>query len=239
MLQEINETCDTMESDLKEWKETINGKRRGCYSLNHFTMKQILNLRKELANACTGQVAVDKLPFQTFMLLETVNKTIDPLLLADVLRTTIPDNSIFLTEECFKDAQKYFANEEEGESISDESIEEEMDVIQPSRRRRANSIETLTSAKETLEATSLDINTDEFLLAALYECGRRATEDELIVWVFSHGNDDEETVKTLCEKAKKNPRLSDLVIEVFGPECQTVNDEEKIPISSRITSHER
>jgi hypothetical protein len=151
----------------------------------------------------------------------------------------IPENSIVLTEECFKDERKYFANEEEGESISDESIEEETDVIQPSRRRRANSIETLTSAKETLEAMPLDINTDEFLLAALHECGRRATKDELIFWVVSPENDDEETVKILCEKAKKNPRLSDLVMEVFGPECQTVNDEEKIPISSEITSHKR
>ena len=237
MLKDIDEICEKMESELGEWKETINHKRYQSYSLNHFTMKQILNLRKDLARACMGQVAVDKLPLQTFTLLETVNKSIDPLLLADVLGTLIPDNSIFLTEEGFKDGQKYFKNDIEGESVLETNVEEKIDLIPPSQRARANSVDTLASAKETLESMSMDINTDDYLLAALQECGRRATKDELVSWVLSHENVDEETVTTSCEEAKQNPHLSDLVKDLTDPECRTANDEQ-FP-QSETTTHER
>ena len=227
LLKNIDETCETMENELKEWEKTVNDKRHKCYSLNHFTMKQILNLRKELAKACIGQVPVDELPLQTFMLLEAVNKTIEPLLLANVLRTMIPENSIKMTEEGFKDEQKYFASDIEGKRTLPENVEEEVDIIQPKKRRRMNSLDTFVNAKETLESMSMTLNTEDYLLAALQDCGRRATKDDLITWVVSHENDEEETVKMLCGEAKKNPRLSDLV-SVFGPEGQAANDEEMI-----------
>jgi hypothetical protein len=41
----------------------------------------------------------------------------------------------------------------------------------------------------------------------------------------------------LCEEAKKNPRLSDLVKDVFGMEFQAVNDEETFLCNT--TAHER
>ena len=224
ILRDIDETCETMERVLKQWKETINNKRRECYSLNHFTMKQILKIRKDLARASTGQVAVDKLPLQTFMLLEYVNKSVGPLLLADVLRKVIPDNSIILTEEDFKDKKKYFAKDEEN------------DRIKPGPSRQANSIDTLASAKDTLESMSIEISTDDYLLAALHHCGCRATKDELVFWVLSHENDDEGTIMTSCEEAKKNPLLSDLVKEVFGLENLIKNNEDEF---SDTTAHER
>ncbi len=237
LLNNINETCKTMENDLLQWKNAINGKRHECYSLNHFTMKQILNLRKELANACIGQLAVDELPLQTFVLLETVNQAIDPLLLANILTTVITDNSIFLSEESFKDEQKYFADNTEGESLLKENVEEEIDVVQPNKRRRMNSLDTLISAKDALEVMSMGINTEDYLLAALQVCGRRATKDELVAWVVVHENDDEETVIMQCEEAKKNLRLSDLVKGVFGPDFQTANDEETF--FNNTPAHER
>ncbi len=237
LLNNINETCKAMEKDLKTWKEKINDKRHECYSLNHFTMKQILNLRKELANACIGQVAVDKLPLQTFVLLETVNQAIDPSLLANVLTTKVPDNSVWLSEEGFKDEQKYFANDIEGKRILEENVDEEMDVLNPKKRRRLNSLDTFISAKDALEVMSMSINIEDYLLAALQVCGRRATKDELVAWVVSHENDGKESVMMQCEEAKKNPRLSDLVKDVFGPELQTANDEEEF--WNNTTAHER
>ena len=127
LLTNINETCTRMENELNQWKKTIRDKRNVCYCLNHFTMKQVLNLRKELANACTGQVAVDELPLQTFMMLENVNKRIDALVLADVLRTLIPDNHIFLAKG-FKNDQndkKNKSNRRRVNSMSHESDDEE------------------------------------------------------------------------------------------------------------------
>ncbi len=223
LLKNIDETCETMENGLKQWKENINGRRRECYSLNHFTMKQILNLRNELAKACIGQVAVDELPLQTFMLVETVNNSIDPLLLANVLRKIVPENSIFLTAG-FKDEQKYFLSDTEGERILEENVREEINVIQSNTRIQKDSLETFTSAKETLEELCMGYTVEQ-LLAALQDCGRLATEEDLVAWVVS-GEHDEETVMQLCEEAKKNQCLSDLLKDVFGSEYEAVNDEE-------------
>ena len=224
LLTNIEETCKTMECDLRKWKDAINDKRHECYSLNHYTMRQILNLRKELAKACTGQVAVDQLPLQVFLLLQGVHKNIDPLVLANVLATMIPDNSVFLTDDGFKDEEKYFASDTVNESILAESVEEELDAIQFETRRRKNSIETFTNAKETLEDMGY---IEEYLLAALQVCGRRASEDDLVAWVVTCEYDEEDVIK-MCEEAKGDPRLSDLLEDVFGLDCQVVSDEETV-----------
>ena len=237
LLNDINECCEQMEGDLKKWRETIDGKRRECYSLNHFTMKQILNLRKELAKTCTGKIAIDELPLQTFMLLETVNKDVNPILLADVLKDLIAENSIFMTENGFTDEQKYFEDDqifEEflGENIFEEDLEEplEEDVhsISPNTQRRKNSIESFNTAKDTLESMG---KSEEYAVAAVQNCGRHATEDQLVAWVFSD-ECDEENVAELCEQAKANPHLSDILKDVFEPECDAEESDEEMILNT-------
>ena len=223
LLKDIEETCKKMEDELKEWRKTINDRRYHCYSLNHFTMKQILHLRKELAKACRGEVAMDELPLQIFMLLESVNRNINPLVLANVLRTVIPDCSVRLTEDGVKDEQEYFASDTVGESSMPESAEEEIDMAPPNKRRRMNSIETVKSAKETLEEMNY---AEEYLLAALQDCGHHATEDEIVAWVVSSEHSQEDVMK-LCKEAKKNPNLANLLEDV-GVECYVVNNDERI-----------
>ena len=225
MLRDIDETCEVMEGELNQWKEAINVARCKCYPLNHFTMKQILNLRKDLANACKGQKAVDKLPLQTFLLLETVNKDISPVVLYGVLKEIIPDNAMFLTDNSQKNEQNFFTNGAAGK----------MHVLQPSKGKQVSLLNTFENAKETLEKGTLDIDIEDYLLAALHVCGPCATRGELVTWVLSHQNDDEETVLMLCEEAKKNRLLSAVVKEVYGQECPTVIDEEEL-LHSR---HER
>jgi hypothetical protein len=160
------------------------------------------------------------------MLLETVNKNVDHLLLANVLRTMIPENSIYLTEEGFKDERKYFASNTDGARSLTGNVEEEIDLIQPNMERWKNLLETFNSAKETLEGMSMGYS-EEYLLAALQDCCPGTTEDDLVAWVVS-GEKDEDTVMMLCEEAKKNPRLSHLFNDVFSEECQDVNDEETL-----------
>ena len=224
LVKEIEETCKTMEDELEQWRKTINDRRHHCYSLNHFTMKQILNLREELAKACRGKVAMDELPLKTFLLLETVDRNIDPLVLANVLKTMIPDNSIFLTDDGFRDERKYFASDRVGESSVAESVEEQILLVQPEERKRKNSFETFTSARETLEGLGYG---EEFILAALQDCGRQASEADLVAWVVSREY-DEEAVVNMCEEAKKNPHLSDLLKDVFRLDCHDVNDKETV-----------
>ena len=221
LLKAIEEICNTMENELKEWRKTINDRRHHCYALNHFTMKQVLNLRKELAKACTGQVSVDELPLQIYMLLESVNRNIDPLVLEKVLRTVIHDKSIFLVEGGFKDEQKYFASETVDESIVVENGEEEIDMAPPNKRRRKNSVETFTSAKETLEGMGY---TEEHLLAALQICGCQATGDEIVAWVILGDYSPEDVIKR-CEEARKNPSLASLLENL---DCQIRYDDEII-----------
>ena len=234
LLEHIKEICGTMERDLKEWKQTIDGTRQECYSLNHFTMKQILNLRKQLAKACTGKLAIDKLPLQTFMLLETVNRNVDPILLANVLKDLIPENSIFMTDNGFTDEQIYFEDDTEGEHILEEILEEDVHPISPNTQRRKNSIESFNAAKDTLESMG---KTEEYAIAALQNCGRHATEDELVAWVFSD-ECDEENVAELYEQAKANPHLSDLLKDVFEPECDAEESDEEMVLSI-TTIHSR
>ena len=224
LFNDINECCEQMEGDLKKWRGTIHDKRHECYSLNHFTMKQILNLRKELAKACTGKVAIDELPLQTFMLLETVNKNVDPILLANVLKDLIPENSIFMTENGFTDEQVYFVDDTEGENIFEEILEDEFSPILSCTERRENSIDSFNTAKDTLESMG---KAEEYAVAALQHCGRRATADELVAWVFSD-ECNEENVAELCEQAKANLHLSDLLKAVFEPECEAESDEEMV-----------
>jgi hypothetical protein len=164
------------------------------------------------------------------MLLETVNKNVDPLLLANVLRTMIPENSISLTEEGSKDEQKYFSSNTDGARSLTGNVEEEIDLIQPNMERWKNLLETFTSAKETLEGMSMGYS-EEYLLAALQDCCPGTVEDDLVAWVVS-GEKDEETVMMLCEEAKKNPRLSHLFKDAFSPEFQDVNDEETLLYST-------
>ena len=222
LLKDIDETCKKMEDELKEWRKTINDRRYHCYSLNHFTMKQILHLRKELAKACRGEVAMDEQPLQIFMLLESVNRNINPSVLANVLRTVIPDCSVRLTEDGVKDEQKYFASDTVGENSVPESVEEEIDMAPPNKRRRMNSIE-IVRAKETLEEMNYS---EEYLLAALQDCGHHATEDEIVAWVVSSEHSQEDVMK-LCKEAKKNPNLANLLEDV-GVECHVVNNDERI-----------
>ena len=230
LLKNIEGTCEKMEHDLKQWKEAMNGKRHKCYSLNHFTMKQILHLRKELARACTGQVTMDGLPLQVFMLLESVNRNIDPLVLAKALRTTIPENSISLTEEGFEDELEYFESDTIRDSVlikSDESDEEEINLTSRNTRTRDDSLtqlsrETFTNAKETVEELGY---TEEYLLAALQHCGRGAKDEDLVAWVVSCDYDEEDVMK-LYEEAKENSHFADLLECVFGLDCHVENYEE-------------
>ncbi|XP_046860852.1 E3 ubiquitin-protein ligase rnf213-alpha-like [Xenia sp. Carnegie-2017] len=218
-----------MEKDLKQWKETIDEKRLHYYSLNHFTMKQILTLRKELAKACVGETAVNELPWQIFVLLETVKNNIDPITLANVLKSMIPENSVYLKEEeDLKNVDKPFDSDEDG----DDDTDGENDTTSHAHLRRQNSFEVLTSVKDILECQGYD---EECILAALQACGRKATKDDLLAWVFDC-NDDEGDILALSQEAKQNPCLSDLITKVFGNNSDTANEDSFLEFSKPTRS---
>ncbi|XP_046860850.1 E3 ubiquitin-protein ligase rnf213-alpha-like [Xenia sp. Carnegie-2017] len=217
LLSDINIRCSKMESDLKQWRETMSTKRQQCYALNHFTMKQILTLRKELFKACEGETAVNELPSQIFVLLETVRKYINPTILANVLKSVIPESFVYLKEEeDLKNVDEPFDSDEN----SDDDTDGENDTTSHAHIQKQNSFEVLTSVKDSLESQGYD---EGYILAALQVCGREATKADLLAWVFNC-NDDEESILALSQEAKQNPRLSDLITKIFGTDSETKND---------------
>ena len=221
LLNDIEKCCKTMEGKLEQWKECISRERKRCYFLNHFTMKQILKLRKELAEVCAGQVPIDELTFQTYTLLETVSKGIDPLSLAAVLQRIIPKNELFFREESLDVGKKYFKNGVDDEKNSKDDVTKETSVFPKKIKKRKNSLENFKSAKETLEKLGKN---DEDVVAALQICGRYATDKELVTCVLNWENDEEE-VDRLFEEAKQNPSLSDLLTDFIDTDYRLEDDE--------------
>ena len=228
LLKNIDEICKEMENDLKQWIETIDSKRRECYSLNHFTMKQILYLRKKLAEICRGEIAIDESPLQVFMLLETMNSHVGYLLLADVLKKMTTTDSIVVKED-ISNVQRYYMSERENDGSLKGNIQLEEDLAPPTKRRRKNSFETITSAKEKLEEMGYS---EKYLIAALQNCGRHTTEDDLVEWVFSNDG-DEETITSSFEDAKKNRGLSDVLEDLLGQKICADDEESSMPSPER------
>ena len=209
VLEDIKQTCLKMEQHLKAWKSRIDENRNDCYALNHFTMKQILKLRKELASACTGQVSIDELSLQSFTLLESVCKDVEPILLANVLETVIPKSDNFILEKSSKD-QNHFKGEDSPSATLDgeEDFQPVVDIF-PRKPKRKSSLESFISAKENLEAESFS---EHVIIASLAACGRGATEDELVMWAVSTGSGlDDEALEKMCKDAFKNPELTNLL----------------------------
>ena len=220
LMKNINEICNKMENDLKQWMETIDSKRKECYTLNHFTLKQILYLRKMLAEVCRGEIAIDELPLQAFMLLEAINPHVDYLLLADVLKMMTATNLIRVKDDS-SSVKRDCVNETEDEGNLERNIQLEDDLSPPTKRRRKNSFEAITSAKEKLEEMNYS---EKYLIAALKNCGRHASEDDLVEWVLSNDT-DEETITSSFEDAKNDHSLSDVLKGLLGQEF-CANDKE-------------
>ena len=189
-------------------------------------MKQILTLRKELAKACLGDTAVNEVPWKIFVLLETVKNDIDPIILADVLKSIIPDNSVFLQEENLENDDGLPGSYEEDDDADgeDDTLSR---LITPAQLRRQDSFEVLTSVKDILESQSYD---EEYILAALQVCGRKGTKEDLLAWVIDCEEDDN-AILALSQEAKRNPCLFDLVNKVFGIDSDTGNEDTSFEVS--------
>ena len=225
LLEKIDGKCSEMEEHLNTWKNQVDENRKGCYSLNHFTMKQILKLRREMALASTGQIAVDELPLQSFTLLESVCKDVNPIILTDILQSVIPDSCPFITDQGLSEDKNYFRMEEETPStVSDDALSNALAESLLRIPKRKNSLESFNSARESLERMGYG---EDVIIASLRACGRGAQEEELVMWVIDNEKDNE-TIEQLYGEALEDPELSELLIEVMGMECthnEHVDDE--------------
>ena len=75
-----------MEQSLQQWKDELHTKRMLYSELNHFTTRQLLVLRRQLAVVQgRGPKAVDSIPLEVYNLLESVLPGVEPAILKSVL----------------------------------------------------------------------------------------------------------------------------------------------------------
>ena len=75
-----------MEYCLQQWKDELHAKRMMYSELNHFTTRQLLVLRRELAKVQgRGPKAVNSIPLEVYNLLESVLPGVEPTILKEVL----------------------------------------------------------------------------------------------------------------------------------------------------------
>ena len=216
LLERMDGTCSEMKKHLNTWKNKVDENRKGCYSLNHFTMKQILKLRRELALASTAQIAVDELPWQSFALLESVCKDVNPIILTDILQSVIPDSCPFITDRGLSEDKNYFRMEEETPStVSDDALSNALAESLLRIPKRKNSLESFNSARESLERMGYG---EDVIIASLRACGRGAQEEELVMWVIDNEKDGD-TIEQLYGEALEDPELSELLVEIMGMDC--------------------
>ena len=213
LLLDINDTCAVMENALEKWMDKIEENRKDCYSLNLFTMKQILKLRKELASACTGLLAVDELPLQVYTLLESVCRDVQPFILDSILLSVVPETeySGYLTEKTRSGDMSFYMNDEQDKL--DEPNEPDAKMVGPTAQFHPaavalrNPTEVFNCAREKLEESGYS---DEVVVAALKAKGSNATVDELVVWSIKNVA-DKEAIDRLYEEALLDPTLASLL----------------------------
>ena len=80
------EKSEQMEHCLQQWKDELHAKRMMYSELNHFTTRQLLVLRRQLAEVQgRGPKAVDSIPLKVYNLLESVLPGVEPVILKSVL----------------------------------------------------------------------------------------------------------------------------------------------------------
>ena len=86
LTDDLEEKSEQMEHCLQQWKDELHAKRMLYSELNHFTTRQLLVLRRQLAEVQgRGPKAVDSIPLKVYNLLESVLPGVEPVILKSVL----------------------------------------------------------------------------------------------------------------------------------------------------------
>ena len=86
LTDDLEEKSEQMEHCLQQWKDELHAKRMMYSELNHFTTRQLLVLRRQLAEVQRrGPKTVDSIPLKVYNLLESVLPGLEPVILKSVL----------------------------------------------------------------------------------------------------------------------------------------------------------
>lgn len=195
VIDDIESKRTEFERRFSACKEHINSLRRKHQELNHFTIQQLLFLRKELAGLKHG-ATMNSLHLQVYTLLEKVL----PGLHRSSLRTALLGAGIFtphLHDDTYSDvAASRNASEQVPSCIQQREDQRTVD------QQVVEKYEQLLNNLEKLDYSE----PDRLAVAALFE-NLEGTDAELVVWcVQNNGNSD--LIEKNYDKASDDPRFS-------------------------------
>ncbi|CAH3029473.1 unnamed protein product, partial [Porites evermanni] len=194
LTKDLEEQSAQMEQCLELWKKELHTKRILYKELNHFTTRQLLFLRKQLAVVQgRGPRAVDDIPLEVYNLLESVLPGVEPAILKSVLTSC----GICSQQTSDSIVRSYGATG---------AVQPSILLHQPrSKSSHEEVFQTLVAKLESIGYSE----TEKFAIASMISC-KDASELDLFVWcVKNAGNKD--LIDASYSEALREPRYLALI----------------------------
>ena len=183
-----------MEQSLQQWKDELHTKRMLYGELNHFTTRQLLVLRRQLA-VVQGRSpkAVDSIPLEVYNLLESVLPGVEPAILKSVLISC------------------GICNQQTGHNIVRSygitgTVHRSIPLHQP--RSQSSNEEMFQTLVAKLESIGYP-EAEQIAIAAMMSC-EDASEADLIVWCVKNAN-NKDVIDASYLEALHDPRYLALI----------------------------
>ena len=194
LTDDLVKKSEQMEHCLQQWKDELHAKRMMYSELNHFTTRQLLVLRRQLAEVQgRGPKAVDSIPLEVYNLLESVLPGVDPAILKSVLISC------------------GICNQQTGHNIVRSygivgTVHRSIPLHQPrSQSSNAEMFQTLVAKLETIGYP----DAEQIAIAAMISC-KEASEADLIVWCVKNAS-KKDLIDASYSEALHDPRYLALI----------------------------
>ena len=214
LADQLNEESNRMERCLYQWREEIHAKRMQYSHLNHYTIQQLLLLRKSLAGVHNeGLRACESL----FSLLESVL----PGILPSALHAALVSSGICSAQErdplrTYEAGFTFQMSDSPGRSVSSTQSS-----IVTSPGSQSSAVERFRSLVSKVEQICVDVDSEMVAIAAMVACGN-VGEGDLILWCFKNGT-NEILVSEKYSEAQNDPRFA-MLLSKLGAEPSTAED---------------
>ena len=194
LTDDLAEKSEHMENCLLQWKEELHAKRMMYSKLNHFTTRQLLVLRKLLAEVQgRGPKAVDSIPLEVYNLLESVLPGVEPAILKEVLISC------------------GICNQQTGHNIVRSygitgTVHRSIPLHQP--RSQSSNAEMFQALVAKLESIGYP-EAEQIAIAAMISC-KEASEADLIVWCVTNAS-NKNVINASYSEALHDSRYSVLI----------------------------
>lgn len=229
---ELAAASTAMENCYSTWKTKVSNARKEFHELNFFTTRQLMLLRKELAEACRrSDLYVDNL--QVLTLLESVRPSLETQQLKAAIQRAFEDTDLldqtkgvgFLLSFSLSPPQPEFDTRDalyqnnnfvDKTKLTTERMSQVPDasITKPMPKR-------ISRVRRFLNTAEDDGYSEQVALSALASLGVDAEEDDLLLWCLEESDDAD--LESLYEEAMSNPVIAREICPagtLGGPETQ-------------------